>query len=104
MKLKLLLSLLLFVLLVGCNFSEKMADAKSSEEIKLNYAKRFKIKKNDEFTTLELLGNKSNKDVTATFILYNKEKPLANKNAYYIKIPVKKIACMSSIYGAMLMV
>ena len=102
MKLKLLLYLFPFVVLVACNSSEKKTDANISKEIELNYAKRFKIKKNSEFTTLELLGNKNNKDVTATFILYKNEKPGDDKNAYYIKVPVKKIACMSSIYGAML--
>ncbi len=102
MKLKLLLYLFVFIVLVGCNTSQKTEETNVSTEIKLNYAKRFKIKKNSEFTTIELFGNKKNDDVTATFILYKKEKPVANKNAYYIKIPVKKIACMSSIYGAML--
>ena len=90
MKLKLLLYLFPFVVLVACNSSEKKTDANISKEIELNYAKRFKIKKNSEFTTLELLGNKNNKDVTATFILYKNEKPGDDKNAYYIKVPVKK--------------
>ena len=102
MKLKLLLYLFPFVVLVACNSSEKKTDINISKEKKLSYAKRFKIKKNNEFTTLELLGNKNNTDVTARFILYKNKKPGDDKNAYYIKVPVKKIACMSSIYGAML--
>ncbi len=102
MKLNLLLYLVVFVILSACNAPEKREVKDVSTEIKLTYAKRFKIKKNTEFTTIELLGNKNNNDVTATFILYPNEKPLANKNAYYIKVPVKKIACMSSIYGAMI--
>lgn len=102
MILKLLLYICVLNILFACQTSEKNNDANGSIEIKLNYAKRFKIKKNKVFTTVELFGNKNNKDVTATFILYNNEKPISNKNAHYIKIPVKKIACMSSIYGAML--
>lgn len=90
------------MILSACNASEKKEVKDVSTEIKLTYAKRFKIKNNTEFTTIELLGNKNNNDVTATFILYHNKKPLANKNAYYIKVPVKKIACMSSIYGAMI--
>jgi iron complex transport system substrate-binding protein len=68
----------------------------------LSSAKRFVIKKTMEYTVLELLGNKNNNNVTATFILYKNKKPNYSKDAYYIKTPVKKIACMSSIYTAML--
>ncbi len=89
--------------LVSCNTSETKNSQAISKDVKLGYAKRFKVKENSHFVTLQLLGNKTNNSVTATFILYKNEKPLADKDAYYIKVPVKKVACMSSIYAAMLM-
>ena len=79
--------------LVSCHTSETKNSQTISKEVKLGYAKRFKVKKNSQFVTLQLLGNKTNNNVTATFILYKNEKPLADKDAYYIKVPVKKVAC-----------
>ena len=70
--------------------------------VPLSYAKRFTIKKTKDYTVLELLGNKENDEVTASFVLYKNQKPNYGKEAYYIKTPVKKIACMSSIYTTML--
>ena len=101
MILKVILYSSLFFLLISCNTNELRNHQTASSEVKLSYAKRFKVKVNDQFVTIQLLGNKSNEDVTATFILFKNEKPLADKDAYYIKVPVKKMACMSSIYAAM---
>jgi iron complex transport system substrate-binding protein len=73
----------------------------------LHYAQRFAIKKEKDYTILEIFGNKDNKAVTSAFILYKQEKPLSTsydgKQAYYIHIPVKKVASMSSVYSMMLM-
>jgi iron complex transport system substrate-binding protein len=68
----------------------------------LSYAKRFTITKEENATILELLGNKGDSAVTATFVLYSKNKPTNHKDAYFIKTPVNKVACMSSIYTTML--
>lgn len=68
----------------------------------LKYAKRFQIKKFTDYTVLELLGNRNNKTITASFVLYLNQKPTYSKEAYYIKIPITTVACMSSIYAAML--
>ena len=87
---------------VSCDIGENKNSQTISDEVKLSYAKRFIVKENNQFVTIQLLGNKTNEDVTATFILYKSEKPKADQNAYYIKVPVKKMACMSSIYAAML--
>ena len=69
----------------------------------LSYAKRFTISEEKDYTVLQLLGNKGNTAVTSTFILYKNEKPVFKKEAYYIHVPVKKVASMSSIYTIMLM-
>jgi len=69
----------------------------------LHYAKRFAIKHEKEFTILEIYGNKDNQNVTSTFILYPDKKPIYSIDAYYVKIPVKHVASMSSVYSLMLM-
>jgi iron complex transport system substrate-binding protein len=82
--------------------TENKQQVQTSTVIPLSYAKRFTIKKLQGYTVLELFGNKDNNDVTATFVLYKNQKPEYSKEAYYIKTPVKKVACMSSIYTTML--
>lgn len=69
----------------------------------LHYAKRFAIKHEKEYTILEIYGNKDNQNVTSTFILYPGKKPVYSIDAYYVKIPVKRVASMSSVYSLMLM-
>lgn len=89
--------------------TEQVSDAKDLITVKdsLHYARRFAIVKAKEYTVLEIYGNKENRAVTSAFILYKGEKPLVTsyngKEAYYIHIPVKKVASMSSIYSMMLM-
>ncbi len=70
----------------------------------LSYAKRFSVVKINGFKTLLLFGSKDLKDTTAVFILYPKTEPKPNliKNAFYIPTPVERVACLSSIYAAML--
>jgi iron complex transport system substrate-binding protein len=93
------LSLLMFV---TCTPTKENKQQTETSSIQLLYAKRFAIKRSDQFTVLELLGNKNNSEVTATFVLYKNQKPNYSKDAYYIKTPVTKVACMSSIYTTML--
>lgn len=69
----------------------------------LHYAKRFAIRHEKEYTILEIYGNKENRSVTSTFILYPDKKPVYSIDAYYVKIPVKRVASMSSVYSLMLM-
>lgn len=69
----------------------------------LHYAKRFAIRHEKEYTILEIYGNKENRQVTSTFILYPDKKPVYSIDAYYVKIPVKRVASMSSVYSLMLM-
>lgn len=68
----------------------------------LHYAKRFAIKHEKEFTVLEIFGNKENHAVTSSFVLYKHDKPNYSAEAYYVKIPVKRVASMSSVYSLML--
>ncbi len=95
---------LLFILIfVSCTTTnDTKQNTEEIQSVKLSYAKRFTIKKGTDYTVLELLGNRDNAEVTATFVLYTNEKPTNFSNAYYIKTPVTKIASMSSIYTTML--
>lgn len=89
--------------------TEQVSDTKDVATIKdsLHYARRFIIIKEKDYTVLEIFGNRENRVVTSAFILYKNEKPVvpsySGKEAYYIHIPVKKVASMSSIYSMMLM-
>lgn len=93
------LSLLLFA---TCTPATENKQQTETTTIPLSYAKRFTIKKSEQFTVLELLGNKNNAEVTATFVLYKNQKPDCGNAAYYIKTPVSRVASMSSIYTTML--
>jgi iron complex transport system substrate-binding protein len=91
------------VIITACSSSNQKKDnADKFQIVPTHYATRFAIKKTMNYTVLELLGNKNNSEVTATFVLYKNQKPAYSENAYYIKTPVKTVACMSSIYSAML--
>lgn len=70
----------------------------------IHYAKRFSIAVSGKNKILFLFGNKEGKDTTSVFILYSGDTvPKLNfKNSYSIKVPVKNIASMSSVYCAML--
>lgn len=70
----------------------------------LKYATRFNTSQNSNYKVLYLFGNKESKDTTATFILYPKSQPKPNfgENVFYVATPVNNIACMSSVYAAML--
>ncbi len=70
----------------------------------LQYAKRFGIENFDQYKKLFLFGNRDSNDTTATFILYPKsqQKPNLGNDVFYVATPVNNIACMSSVYAAML--
>ncbi len=91
----------LIVVLASCGTETKNKLLKKNSST-LSYAKRFTITKEENATVLELLGNKGDSAVTATFVLYSKTKPTNHQEAYFIKTPVSKVACMSSIYTIML--
>ena len=100
---KLVLFFLPSVLFFSCqSVNENQNSNTKMEAVDLSYAKRFTVKKSAEYTLLELLGNKEDSDVTATFVLFKNTKPNLGNNVYYIKTPVTRVASMSSIYTAML--
>lgn len=97
----------LLFLLIGFVYSCETNSEKKHDniltDVKLNYAKRFKIKQATDFTVLELFGNKNDTlQATATFVLYKNQQPNYSANCFYIKIPVNKVASMSSIYSTMI--
>lgn len=97
-----LFSILISLLFISCHTNEMTNVIDEKEAIHLNYAKRFKIYKTNDATIIELFGDKTDTIVTATFVLYQNQKPTYIKKAYYIKTPVKNVASMSSIYTTML--
>lgn len=97
------------VLLYSCSEHAKEAPAVALSVSDINssslkYAQRFSITQNPEYTALYLFGNRNSRDTTATFVLYPKEqhKPNLGEEVYYVATPVNNIACMSSVYAAML--
>ena len=98
-KLVLILSVIIFY---SCSPDAETKKDNSFHTVSLSYAKRFTVKTCSDYNVLELHGNKNDSDVTATFVLYKKQKPNYSKNAYYIKTPVTRVASMSSIYTTMI--
>ncbi len=96
------ISACLIVLLVSCTQNQEKKVTEIDKPATLSYARRFNIKKEKDYTVLELFGNKNNAEVTASFVLYKSEKPAYKPDAYYIKVPVTRVACMSSIYTTMM--
>jgi iron complex transport system substrate-binding protein len=100
---KLFIPFLSLLLLVGCNTAtETKQKTETLTEVPLAFAKRFAVKKTSAYTVLELFGERNSSEVTASFVLYKDQKPEYSKDAYYIKTPVSRVACMSSIYTTML--
>ena len=100
---KLIIAIWLVLCFSSCSTNtNNQQNNNNTTSVTLSYAKRFTIKKEKDYTVLELLGNKTNTEVTATFILYKGKKPSYNKEAFYVKTPVQRVACMSSIYTTMI--
>lgn len=98
---------LLFVFIfVCCNTERKNEESEvllPFKAIDLKYAKRFSIASMGSDKVLFLFGSNNPSDTTSVFVLYKDKKPeLKLKNTYYIQVPVKNIASLSSIYSAML--
>ncbi len=104
MMFKYFLSLSICCFFLACNTSKEEKNNESTNFVskQLLYAKRYKISHQADYTVVDIFGNKDDSKKTAQFILYKTTKPTVTTDAYYIKVPVKKVACMSSIYAAML--
>ena len=74
------------------------------KKLPLKYAKRFSIFEGGNQKIIYLFGNRESNDTTAAFVLYNDSsiKIESGINLFPVKVPVKNIACMSSVYAAML--
>lgn len=97
---------ILALTLSSCGGGEKGKDTPPPARVirdSLKYAKRFGITHEKGITVLEIYGNKDNRNVTSYFVLYKDKKPIYSVDAYYVKIPVKRVASMSSVYSLMLM-
>lgn len=99
---KFFIPVLLTFLFLSCSQQQEKNTAETIKPTSLSYAKRFNIKKEKDYTVLEIMGNKNNAEVTASFVLYNNQKPSYRQDAYYIKVPVSRVACMSSVYTTMM--
>ncbi len=97
-------------LLTGILFSCQSEKTEKTTEISvilnkvpLKYSKRFAVFSDGKKTVIHLFGNRENSDTTATFILFKDPVKINGKdNIFPVKVPVKTIACMSSVYAAML--
>lgn len=80
------------------------ADTISSPVRRVKYARGFSIEEGSAYKTLKIYGDRHSALATATFILYPRSasKPNAGTDAYYIQVPVERVASMSTIYTTML--
>ena len=95
-----------FLFLFSC--SEENKETKSLSitlnKVPLKYAKRFSIYSGENQKVIYLFGSSESNDTTAAFVLYTDSlaKFEEGNNMFPVKVPVKNIACMSSVYAAML--
>lgn len=96
-------------LVASCSDGSRKADEvtvtnRSVNNGALKYAKRFGASENSKYKIFYLFGDRETDDTTAVFILYprSQTKPKCGDDVFYVAVPVKNIACMSSVYAAML--
>lgn len=99
---KYILFFILAIIFYSCDTNTETKKETALNSVSLSYAKRFTIKTSNDFSVLELHGNKNDSNVTATFVLYKNQKPNYSNDAYYVKTPVNRVASMSSIYTTMI--
>lgn len=92
--------------LIACNSEPQKSQEHKVAWVKkpLKYSKRFSVCTYGNQAIIYLFGNRDLSDTTATFVLYSKThtKPNMGADAFYVATPVNNIACMSSVYAAML--
>ena len=64
---------------------------------KNSYASYFKIYKQNDFSVLVTYLNIDKTD-SAVYVLYGEKKPELNFPVYYVQTPIKKVACLSSVF------
>lgn len=95
----------LFAGLISCKDPQPSGahSASVNKETSIKYARRFAIRKEDNFTFVYLFGDRNNYDTTATFIIYpdSVDPSKLPASGVLIKSPCKKIAALSSIYATL---
>ncbi len=96
-----------FLFLVSCGNESKNNEKTVSlvlNKVPLKYAKRFSVFEGENQKIIYLFGNRESNDTTAAFVLYSDSsiKIEPGNNLFPVKVPIKNIACMSSVYAAML--
>lgn len=94
----------LFLLSCGEESKETKNLSVTLNKVPLKYAKRFSIYSGENQKIIYLFGSSESNDTTAAFVLYTDSlaKFEEGNNMFPVKVPVKNIACMSSVYAAML--
>jgi len=85
--------------IISCETQQKDKESISSltHPQKNSYASYFKIYKEENFSALVTYINTEKTD-SVVYILYRNNKPEITINAYYIKIPVRSVACLASVF------
>jgi iron complex transport system substrate-binding protein len=102
---KLLVSI--FVLMVSCNGKKSLPDVhlKSSEQHIVTYAKRFNIEEKEGYSQVSIINPwQGSKDFVQTWYLIPRGEPipLFIDTSEVIRVPVKRIICMSTTHIAMI--
>jgi iron complex transport system substrate-binding protein len=88
------------VCLFSCAPNEETKPIETPDSSVIKYAERFSIENENGWKKICLYGNKHNKEVTTTFIVYTDSAPSTNTaKEILIKVPCKKVAALSSIYA-----
>lgn len=92
------LLVLIILLIISCQEAEqsKTVEAENNE-----YAQNFSIETFDNYKILTVKNAWEGSKETFRYVLYKNEKP-AIDNATFIKLPIKKVACLSSTHTAFL--
>lgn len=93
------ISLLAAILLLGCSTAHK----RKQDDNRMDHAQRFVIEEREGYQYVKLLGNKSNQDTTAFFVLANDTAVLGKIPRKFIRVqtPCRRMVVLSSIYAAM---
>lgn len=82
----------------SCSDGKKLSDQVRLSKPETNeYAAYFKICRQDSFSVLVTYLNVEKTD-SAVYVLYRAKKPELGKDVYYVRVPVQKVACLSSVF------
>jgi iron complex transport system substrate-binding protein len=97
------------ILLSSCNSNstqEKESNITTKKNtqnfIPIKYAKGFEIEEKEGFKVITLKDAWKGERTSYQYVLYKEHRPKGFENAVFIKVPIKKIACMSLTHIALL--